>query len=519
MQELRKLGFLATVVLFALSMAAAQTSIYVAQNATGADSGADCNNAHSAAWFNTASNWGTATTQIGPGDTVHLCGTFTGAAGSTMLTTQGSGVAGNPITILFEPGALLTAPYWGNDAGGMSCPCTGAVTLKHPYIILDGGSNGVIQNSANGSSLQYKHDSIGVVVNASNVEVRGLTIQQIYQNVVSLNETNGQYTADIRVTGNISNVNIHHNTLLQARAGIWWDARGNAFDIHDNTIQNHCWQIVIGGSGAPQIHNNDMSIWTDWSIASGAYHTDGIIAFGDSATTFTPQIYNNYFHGDLDPLNASTSNATGMVFCTYGTTGQGSACTIYNNVFVGAGHCTTNCAAIYFHGTNGIGTMGPHDVYNNTFVNFGQAHLFIENDPSISYTVRNNIFFGSGASWAVSLNGAPNSVLTKWDNNVGYNLRSGGYNSNTFGAWQSLGFDVNGFYADPKLDAQYHPQSGSAAIGIGANLTSVGLVPLDSDKAGLPRPTSLNWDSGAYLYSSQVASGPTAPTGLLAIVQ
>src|SRR5581483_9018250 len=45
------------------------------------------------------------------------------------------------------------------------------------------------------------------------------------------------------------------------------------------------------------------------------------------------------------------------------------------------------------------------------------------------------------------------------------------------------------------------PQAGSAAIGAGANLTSLctgNLVPLCSDIAGNPRPSTGAWDAGAY---------------------
>src|ERR1700694_5707903 len=78
------------------------SDIYIAQNSTGAGNGVGCADARSVAWFNNSTSWGTAANQIGPGTTVHLCNTFTGAAGSTMLTVQGSGSSGNPITIKFE---------------------------------------------------------------------------------------------------------------------------------------------------------------------------------------------------------------------------------------------------------------------------------------------------------------------------------------------------------------------------------------------------------------------------------
>lgn len=54
--------------------------IFISQTAQGNNSGANCANAHSAAWFNTASNWNGGAGTVQPGDTIHLCGTFTFAA-------------------------------------------------------------------------------------------------------------------------------------------------------------------------------------------------------------------------------------------------------------------------------------------------------------------------------------------------------------------------------------------------------------------------------------------------------
>jgi len=46
------------------------------------------------------------------GNTLHICGTITGSGGATAITAAGNGSSGNPITIKFETGAQLDAPYW-----------------------------------------------------------------------------------------------------------------------------------------------------------------------------------------------------------------------------------------------------------------------------------------------------------------------------------------------------------------------------------------------------------------------
>src|SRR3984893_17134985 len=100
------------------SVASAQASnVYITPD--GGGNGICTNNTHPPSWFNNSGNWGNGATQIGPGTIVHLCGTFVGAQGATMLTAQGSGSSGNPVTILFESGANLTSPAWSGVTGAI----------------------------------------------------------------------------------------------------------------------------------------------------------------------------------------------------------------------------------------------------------------------------------------------------------------------------------------------------------------------------------------------------------------
>jgi hypothetical protein len=79
-------------------------------------------------------------------------------------------------------------------------------------------------------------------------------------------------------------------------------------------------------------------------------------------------------------------------------------------------------------------------------------------------------------------------------------------------AMQALGFEAHGQTNDPlfaslafgsstnSVGNDYHLQSGSAAIGAGANLSDLNLPGLNTDKDGKPRPTAGSWDLGAYQY-------------------
>lgn len=529
---------LAAIILLAAGSAFASASkIYITQS--GSPSGNCTANVQTPAFFNNAANWGSGANQIGPGTTVLLCGTFTGSSGSSELTTQGSGTSANPVIILFDTNAVLQAPYWGSFPGG--CPtCSGAITIANNDIVVDGGSNGIIQNTADGSQLANKKSSIGIDVHGvTNAIIRNLTIQNIYQNVASVNEDGGFYTADVFIETGATGITVCNNTLNNAHTGIWSDTAGsggpvavtscssNAFtpgaNFFSNTISDHGWQLSINGSGSPNVYDNDISNWDNYGYQKdGEYHTDGVITYGDSSS-LTPSIFNNYFHGDL-----GTVSATGMIFCTYGGPGSASSCNIFNNLFVGSGVCATGqCAAIYFHGGDGSHKMGPHSVYNNTFVNFGQ-HIYIEDDSTISYFVENNIFSGcSGcATEAVLLNGSPNSVLKSWDHNDGYNLNaSGAYNQETFAEWQAAGFDKNGSAGNPNLSPSYLLQSGSDAINLGANLWDLGITGLQTGRPsvvgvngtndGIPRPQNSSWDGGTSPYGVSIAP----PTNLTAVVK
>ena len=145
--KLAMAAMLLGVTLFATAFSAFSKDIYVAQTTQGNDSGTNAANAHAVSWFNTSGNWGGGSTKISAGDTVHLCGTIT-----SQLSFQGGGGAGNPITLFFEPGADITMP---------AIPSSDAIALgSYNYLVVDGGSNGVIQSTANGTGLPNNVSSV-----------------------------------------------------------------------------------------------------------------------------------------------------------------------------------------------------------------------------------------------------------------------------------------------------------------------------------------------------------------------
>jgi hypothetical protein len=81
--------------------------------------------------------------------------------------------------------------------------------------------------------------------------------------------------------------------------------------------------------------------------------------------------------------------------------------------------------------------------------------------------------------------------------------RTGSNFYSTLAAWRTAsGGDANAqaTTGSLNLDANYKPLSNSITVGAGANLTSVGITALNSDKAGVARPSTGAWDAGAYQY-------------------
>jgi pectate lyase len=160
-------GFTALVLsgLAATGASAQASNVYITPD--GGGSGICTSNVHNPSWFNNSGNWGSSGSQIGAGTIVHLCGTF-----GTNLTAQGSGQVNNPVTILFESGAKFSAAAFVG---------TYIVLDGQSNIVVDGGSGGIIENTANGSHLGNKVYTDAIrAISSSNIEVKNLHIQNLY---------------------------------------------------------------------------------------------------------------------------------------------------------------------------------------------------------------------------------------------------------------------------------------------------------------------------------------------------
>jgi hypothetical protein len=521
------------------------TDLYIAQTATGGSTGADCGDALPYTFFNNSANW---PSPIGPGTTVHICGTITAPAGASgFLTFQGSGVSGNPITLKFENGAVLTAPYFSGS---------GAISINGKnYITIDGNSlQGTIENTLSGTSgatclggpCAYQPEySYGIycVTGGNNLIIQNLNIIDMYV-MNSVTDNNGQSSYGVNC-GNGSNISISGMVIHDVKWAISTGQGGGTwagYQISGNTIYNVDHGIffnITGGTqnGPVNIFGNDIQTGTTWDNTANANHHDHIHISGNPAgSSGSPNIpnpiyvYNNYLHGDPGAngnayfysfpgnpspytggiyyfnnlvVNTSTTHFTagGMMWCFT------PVCYSYNNTFVAVanGHSSA--------GPNGAAMGGVGSIHENNIISGLSVGVSFMNEGHQTSDY-NDYWQCCGASPAMS---------------------SLGYNQGTFyeslASWRSgTGYDSHSIGGNPGLNSgsapPYQLSSGSAAIGAGTNLTGVcsgqpnpGLGALCSDRTGNPRPVTGAWDAGAYQSGGVTGDQPAPATGLTATVQ
>ncbi len=494
--------------LVGFSGVAAANNIYVGQSETGLANGQDCSNTKSVAYFNNKAYWVNSNPvglQIGPGTTVHLCQTI-----STEMTVQGSGANGSPITILFEAGAKLSLPYCSNR------DVNGCINLSNAgYIILDGGTNGVIENTANGSALGNQKDSVGILANGTHdSEIRNLAISNLYVHSSPTDEPDLSRSAAIYMVA-INNLAIHNNTIHDCYwcLNYQFESSSTGVTIYSNEIYNVEHGIAFGGYGGgtvagASIYRNYIHDYSNWDVSTGDFHHDGIHFYTNAGAVINgADIYNNTFGGD--PGDYLTSH----IYIEHDGSDVNNV-HVYNNVVLAPPSNRSMNFGMMAFGPN-TGTL----VYNNTIQCGSQAGGYGAILEAGNTIFENNIVTGCWAAVAFYFQ-SPNVVVnynTYANNNyVGYFLYNG-TNLTALTDWQAAsGQDANSrSVADAGLNAANGTLTGtSAAIGAGINLYSLGIGRLNLDKADIARPQSGAWDEGAYQFSSSTPGPPSPPSGL-----
>jgi hypothetical protein len=513
-------------VIFAAGLSAAN-DIYFAPTSTGSNNGTSCANAY--AYNDGTHGWSLSAQQVA-GNNLHICsGTYTASANGTLMTFVNSGSSGSPITLIADQGAAtFTSPYFNTAVGAI----TNTGTLS--YVVVNGDGNLTIQNTANGTSLANHQQSYGVwLINCTYCTVENTTVQNISANNGSSSgatDIAGAGTAGIQFNGAGTGALVTGNTISAASAGVVFSPDGGSppdasnITISDNTISNIHWGLAVAGGDSTDtmtgiiISGNDISNWTNWYYPASAYHQDGMILYnvGNPSAGIVATISDNYVHGDF----GDGGSPTGEIYCA-----DFSSCTIFNNLLVNSGSTRTSYqAALMWLGQSG--NWGKNMlVYNNTMI-ADQYEDCIMLTISGKATIENNICLNGGNEFDTyqTTLAAFEATITSSNHNVWYNesyavaSQATGFFT-TYATWQGAGYDANSSTVNPSLTGSYLiPNTSSSAYQIGANLISLDITALDSDKAGNPRPGSGAWAAGAYQLASS-GSSPAAPTGLIASVQ
>lgn len=531
-----------------LAMPLSAATIYFAPTAQGAGNGTSAANAY--AWTDATHGITGASASWVAGNTLYVvAGTYpcsaVGGNGSNGITAKGGGSSGSPITLQFDTtGAVnMTCPYWGN-----------AINLSgYPYLIADGATSagGVIQNTANGSILANQQQSTGIESTAPclHQEIRNFTIQNIYvYSAGSSDSSSAHGSADIATVG-CDSLSVHGNTLNWAKTGFFLQYTTlTSLNVYNNAIDYTIWSMYIDDTNSSSttaganIYGNligpHFSVWDDPSFLQ---HQDGIFLFAGFSTRTGFSVYTNQISGDMD--------AYGTGYITLA--GNGSGDTIFNNVFkqtvdqcLGANNCGPQ--GHISAGQTGGYTAANLSVYNNTFL--GDYTL---GDPdsrplcaiwldgatwSGTNTVENNIYSNFPNAYCTNLSSL---VLQTSNGNDFYNIAHPmveNYDAtqtlySSLTAWQAATLPTSGTHPDlgsstgnPNVtsSAPYFITSGSAASGLGINLTSLSIAPLNSDapytfgpsyacgSGCTARPSSGAWPAGAY----QLFSSLNPPTGV-----
>jgi Putative Ig domain len=523
-----RLALVAAGICIAVAHANAE-DFFLAQTAIGSGTGADVADAAPVSFFNLASNWSSpAKVQglIGPGDTVHLTGTVTTALIFRKGGTAPSGAGTGPITLLFEPGALMTSPAWPNPNNA-----TGAITVPNNagmglgYVVIDGGTNGVIQNTANGSSLGNQLNSLGIaMVETHDSTVKNLTIANLYVRTgPSSDQSHCGIGVKIFFNGGANPASndlvtncIFHDEFegVNFNYGAGWSNMEYSFC----TAYNCNWGGNAGDTGSTstlnglKIHDNnfhDFVVWDDNSSANSNHH-NGFYGWAVSGGNLRNVAYYNNIVGP----NFGARATSGIY-----NSGDIGGIIIYNNVFLEGSPTDAPADGLVYILPNDGSTGSGYKVYNNTFIGKGAGTAINFTGgygPTVTtFEAINNI--ATGVSTFIAVYDNVESTLIS-DYNLLYDLSSSqslttSTNStahfNTLPQWQAMGFDLHSSILNPNLDSSNIPQPPSGAIDTGTSLSTYFNIDID----GISRPQGTGWDIGACEY---VPIGPVITSSFAA---
>jgi hypothetical protein len=462
--------------------------VYVAQNEQGEDDGHDPGNAHSLAWLNNPVNWGSGPSSVGAGDRVHLCGTFT----NQLVLNNVGGADGAFITILLEPNAKFSAPYWRATTGA-------AIYGKHvSKLVIDGGVNGLIEATDNGMGKKYTNDTSGIYLTVTdNVEVRNISLSALYYRTAGGDHAFAGDGIYVSAATGCTNCSIHNNRIDMVGNAITFDYAGTCSNVvvNNNTATRMKWGCFINSTKAGAGWNfllysnrfDQIDAWDgEWS-GGAHFHNDGFIinAKDGAATNYNMRIFANFIGPNLG------TNLSSAIYVNPDAVYMLPNLMVYNNFLIIGPSSLANNGLIT---TKVTGAM----VANNTFVSTGSGSICVNVGPQ--NTLMNNLSWNIGQGFMSPRGDATNSDRNVWCPALATGLnvftRPYSYDQLTWSQWTNWYYpaDLHSTTKSPALDASYIPAAtDTVARTNGANLSAY----FTSDMAGVLRPSTGPWDIGA----------------------
>jgi hypothetical protein len=505
-----------------LAGAATGPQIYVAQTGAGDQSGeGSCSNAHPLSWLRADGNWGAGGGKVAPGATVDLCGTLT-----EPVEVLGNGSAGAPITILFTTGAKIAM-------GGYGCPGTGCIDLgdSREYITIDGGTNGVIENTDRGTHKERNREPTKGVygTNARHITVEALEIANMYVAEEEDAIDNTEIQGISFYAGEPEYITIAHDVLHDMGWAINVEVNGssNHVDIEGNVLYHDSHGIsptggTEGGEVGPLIvAHNHFYANGNWSSTQDVNHIDGLHCYTGNGQTgglhWGPAPKGLYIYD-----NTFTIEGEGVTAAFYIEGNTGPQCGdstsnfwIFDNVLTARGNVVTL--------NNGLLSpySGEEHIFNNTLIGNsaekgGCVPLFGSSNTSANVQFKNNIattcktlidvekshLASGGLNYNLYANGGSGNEAFACANNQYYFSQFTIYQTCVGGDAQSVAASSAKLDLTEAVGVLGAPEAGSPALDAGANLTS--LCPATPEEAlckninGESRPASGAWNIGAY---------------------
>lgn len=554
---------LTCLVAFSVNWRAVAKDIYISQNGSGVT--------NSVAWLNSSANWGSGASQINPGDTVHLTGVIT-----ANIILNGSGIPGSPITVLFDPNAMCSAPTLPNASQYMWIYASGLHDM-----VINGGVNGILECTQNGTGPAYggtnayqNGNLCGIyATGVNNFTIENLTISNLYNRLPSSADpgVGSQNSVAMSLSGN--NIMVLSNNIYNSQDGIDYIYSGSTCSnvtINGNYLLgwNHGIEIATSGANVtPTLYNvmirsnrlDGMDYYEDQTGSITYYHRDGVFFISEANfpanATVSPTSYYSGFASNIDVsynfigpgVNPKTSVAgTSAIFVDDYCTNQYSHLYIYNNIFtlksplqwadgfIDGGMASDSLVANNTmsswptSGTppNTISISAGGDNYKilNNIVYWGTGSIQFQAQPTMA-TITGSLtaanvpsFAGCYSDYNVLPVGAGANAFTLAQVTCWGTSQQGwiNYLIGTLAQWQALGpnFDPHSTTNVPILNTTtWVPLStDTVARAQGTNLSSY----FANDFYGTPRSATGAWDIGACAF---VVPALTAPTGFHIVSQ